>query len=165
MKLRVPPQSWVLTPGILLGTIISATIVLTASADLTNCTPPPSGLVGWWPGEGNANDRVGTNNGTLRGGATFAAGEVSQAFSFDGVTGSVMVPDAPALHFTNAMTVEAWVNPKAIGGHFQEVVSKWFGNDNQLSFTTSITPQGQAYLLVSSDGQTSVLGGDYMLVY
>jgi hypothetical protein len=29
------------------------------------CDPPPSGIVAWWPGEGNANDLVGSNNGTL----------------------------------------------------------------------------------------------------
>src|ERR1035441_4159276 len=39
MKLLMPSQSRVLTPSILLGAIISATIVLTAYADLTNCSP------------------------------------------------------------------------------------------------------------------------------
>jgi len=29
------------------------------------CISPPSGLVGWWPGDGNANDIIGGNNGTL----------------------------------------------------------------------------------------------------
>ena len=32
-----------------------------------SCTPAPSGLVGWWQGEGNANDSTGTNNGALSG--------------------------------------------------------------------------------------------------
>ena len=32
------------------------------------CDPAPSGLVSWWPGEGNANDIIGTNNGTPVGG-------------------------------------------------------------------------------------------------
>ena len=30
----------------------------------TSCLVPPSGLVGWWPGDSNANDIVGTNNAT-----------------------------------------------------------------------------------------------------
>ena len=60
--------------------------------------PPPAGLVGWWPGDGNANDIVGTNNGMLQGGATAtAAGVVGQAFSFDGTNGYVQIPDSPAL--------------------------------------------------------------------
>src|SRR5262245_10935955 len=33
------------------------------------CAPPPAGMVGWWPGDGNADDIQGSNNGTLEGGA------------------------------------------------------------------------------------------------
>ena len=46
--------------------------------------PAPAGMVSWWRGNGNANDSKGTNNGTLQGNATFAAGKVSQGFSSTG---------------------------------------------------------------------------------
>jgi len=36
------------------------------------CVPPPSDSVGWWTGDGSANDVVGANNGSLQNGATFA---------------------------------------------------------------------------------------------
>jgi hypothetical protein len=85
MKLQMPPQSRILTPSILLGTIISATIILTASADLTNCAPPPPGLVSWWPAEGSADDTLGKNNGVLVNGASFATGLLGHAFNFDGI--------------------------------------------------------------------------------
>ncbi|MCX6023623.1 MAG: hypothetical protein NTZ05_18190 [Chloroflexi bacterium] len=49
------------------------------------CVMPPSGILSWWPGEGNANDMKNRNPGVLRNGAGFAAGRVGQAFSFDGV--------------------------------------------------------------------------------
>ena len=55
----------------------SAMLVTTAHA---SCTPPPSGIVSWWQGEGNANDSWGTNNGVLQGGLGFTAGEVGLAF-------------------------------------------------------------------------------------
>ena len=72
-------------------------------------TPAPSGLVGWWAGDGNAKDMAGTNNGTLMGGAIAnAAGYVGLAFKLDGTNGFVQIPDSPVFHPTN-FTIEAWV--------------------------------------------------------
>ena len=77
------------------------------------CTAAPSGMVAWWRAEGNANDSIGSNNGTLLGGAGFSTGMVGQSFSFDGSTGYVNVPDSASLDgITNAMSVETWINPQ-----------------------------------------------------
>src|ERR1035437_5155964 len=92
MKTMTTLQSRVSAPGILLVTFISATIALTALAGVPTCAPTPPGLVGWWAGEGNASDSAGTNNGTLYGGMSFAAGEAGQAFSFNGSSGYVDTP-------------------------------------------------------------------------
>ena len=73
-----------------------------------SCVTPSSGIVGWWPGEGNANDVIGGDNGTLEGGATFAPGMVGQGFRLDGTNAYVQIPDSDALKPTN-VTVEAWV--------------------------------------------------------
>jgi hypothetical protein len=74
------------------------------------CVQPPSGLISWWPGDGNANDTKDGNNGTLQNGATFAAGMVGQAFSLDGIDDSVNVGNAPTLHVSAGnFTVDAWV--------------------------------------------------------
>ena len=71
----------------------------------------PAGMVGWWPGDGNADDIVSGNHGTLQGDATFAAGMVGQAFSLDGVGDWVELVGAEALSLTNSdFTVDAWVN-------------------------------------------------------
>lgn len=40
---------------------------------------PPADLVAWWPGDGNANDIVGGNDGGLLGGSAYAPGKVGQA--------------------------------------------------------------------------------------
>jgi serine/threonine protein kinase len=104
----------------------------------------PSGLVSWWPAEGNANDIVGSNNGILQGDTTFAPGEVGQAFSLNAsASSSVRIPYAPSL-ITPAYTVETWINPTAqvSGGIGQTVI---FGQ-----------PYGQAQLLVRT-GTTGVL--------
>ena len=63
------------------------------------CSAPPSGLVTWWNGDGNANDIVGANNGTLINGTSFAPGKVGQAFSLDGVDDYVEIPHSESLNF------------------------------------------------------------------
>jgi hypothetical protein len=72
----------------------------------TNC--PSSSLVSWWPAEGNASDIVGTNNGTMRNGATFAPGKVGQGFYLDGADDFVLVPDNPSLDFASGFSVQLW---------------------------------------------------------
>ena len=78
-----------------------------------SCVPAPSGLVSWWPGEGNANDVVGGNNGNPTGGITYAAGEVGQAFVFNGSTSYIPVPASPSLNNIGAsgsgFTIECWI--------------------------------------------------------
>ena len=60
-------------------------VVAAAMAEDPSQMTAPAGLVHWWPGDGNADDIVGGNHGTLSSGAAFAQGMVGQAFSFDGV--------------------------------------------------------------------------------
>src|SRR5438067_1012218 len=92
-------------------------VIVTGSPDVTptptptpSCVPPPSNMVSWWPGDGNANDIWDSNPGTLQGGATFAPGEVGQAFSLDGDDDRVDVIDNPNLNpGTGSFTVDAWV--------------------------------------------------------
>ena len=79
---------------------------------VTPVVPPvmaPSGLVSWWPGDGDAKDAAGSNDGQPRQGATFAPGLVGQAFAL--TNGAyIEVPNAPSLNFsgTRPMTLELW---------------------------------------------------------
>ena len=68
--------------------------------------PTIPGLVNWWPGEGNATDIVGLNDGTLFGGATFGPGLVNQSFLFDGIN-DYMDIGQPLLE--SAGTIDFWV--------------------------------------------------------
>jgi hypothetical protein len=69
----------------------------------------PPGLVALWSGEGNANDNVGGNNGTLMGSTTFAPGKVGQGFVFDGNNGSGVLLGNPAGLQLQDFTIEAWI--------------------------------------------------------
>ena len=73
------------------------------------CVKPPSGLVSWWPGDGDASDITGGNSGTLQNGATFAPGMVGQAFSFDGLDDYVEVPHDASLDIGTGFTFDAWI--------------------------------------------------------
>ncbi len=85
-----------------------------ASTLQTQFTCANPGLVALWSAEGNADDVSGNNhNGALQNGATYAPGKVGMAFSLNGVNANVAVPDDPALHFSNAMSVEGWINTTA----------------------------------------------------
>ena len=84
-------------------------VLISAQLCRGDCVPATGGLIGWWPGDGSANNVFGTNNGTLSGGATASApGMVATSFSFDGTNGSVQIPNSPLLRPTN-LTVETWV--------------------------------------------------------
>ncbi len=92
--------------------------VTITAMDATGCTPPPSNMVSWWPGDGNARDIQGGNNGAPQNGVTFVPGKVGQAFSFaGGLHDFVEVQANPNLNLTQALTIDAWVNPSGVNQH------------------------------------------------
>src|SRR2546421_5520330 len=73
-----------------------------------SCAPAPAGMIAWWKGEGDATDSQGDHNGTVNG-ATFASGEVGQAFTFDGTDDTVSIPDSADWNFgTDEFTFDFW---------------------------------------------------------
>jgi hypothetical protein len=79
--------------------------------DALTCAAPPPGMVAWYPGDDNAQDIQGGNHGTLQEGVTFVPGKVGSSFGFNGVNAHVAVPDSPSLRFTDAITIDLWINP------------------------------------------------------
>jgi hypothetical protein len=71
-------------------------------------------------------DRSGNNfTGALTATTWTTAGKFGNALSFNGSSSWITVADAPALHLTTGMTVEAWVNPGAsMSGTWREVLYK-----------------------------------------
>ncbi|MBU6240025.1 MAG: DUF4347 domain-containing protein, partial [Planctomycetes bacterium] len=93
----------------------NATTSTTYSEGTTSADIYAGGMVGAWRGDGNANDQLGQNNGSLVNGATYGTGRSGQAFSFDGVDDYVQIGSSSTFKMTNAFSLEAWVNPTGSG--------------------------------------------------
>ncbi|MFN7161311.1 MAG: LamG-like jellyroll fold domain-containing protein [Candidatus Gracilibacteria bacterium] len=76
------------------------------------CPLVPTDMVSWWKADGNTNDSISSNNGTLTNGATYGEGKIGNAFSFDGVDDYV---SGTASNFAgiNQFTMSAWVKVNA----------------------------------------------------
>lgn len=110
----------------------------------------PAGLVaayGFNEGAGTtAGDLSGNNHTGILSGATWSTqGRFGGALQFDGIDDLVTVADTAALDLTTGMTLEAWVNPTALGG-WRTVVLKETSND-------------LAYTLYADDGTDPVPAG------
>lgn len=91
---------------LILGIATITAIVMTASAQsfITN------GLVSYYPFSGNANDSVGTNNGTNHGAilSTNRFGQANSAYLFNGSSSYIDLGSPSNLAFTNNFTLSAW---------------------------------------------------------
>jgi hypothetical protein len=118
--------------GVPLSIIISVGLLMLPDVGRADCVAPPSGLVAWWPGNGNANDTIGTNNATLLGNAAAnVTGMVGQAFSFDGVNAVVSAGTNSFFDFSGGsadFTIEAWVKPAALPSFSTGFASKSVGD-------------------------------------
>ncbi|RYE14053.1 MAG: PKD domain-containing protein, partial [Sphingobacteriales bacterium] len=95
-----------------------------------------SGLVAYYPLNGNANDFVGANHGKLvnQPPSTTDRKEVpNSAIFLDGDNDFVEIPDNPVLQFTTAMTISFWVKPMGtVSQPIQLLVkSRYTGGDEQ----------------------------------
>lgn len=101
---------------------------------------PTKGLVAYYPFSGNANDSSGNgNNGTVNGATltTDRFGNPNSAYSFNGTSNYIVVPDNNTLDITNHFTLSAWIN---IADYSVETtndpVSTIFGKPRQSGWAT-----------------------------
>lgn len=74
---------------------------------------PTNGLVGWWPFNGNANDESANMNNGLIYGATLSSdrfGLANKAFSFNGLTNYIEVPNSSTISVSGSYTISVWIN-------------------------------------------------------
>src|SRR4051794_24763996 len=81
------------------------------SSGAQSCINHPSDLVGWWSGDGNANDISGSDNhGSPEQGVSYASAKVGTGFSMDGA-GAVLINRSLSLH-VYSFTLAAWIKPQ-----------------------------------------------------
>lgn len=108
------------------GTTLSNTVSVTSDAVETDtsdnsatettdvgCIAKPTGMTAWWRANNTAADIIGGQNGTLTNGATYAAGKVNQAFSFNGTNQFVSISNMA--NATSNFSIDAWINPTSVG--------------------------------------------------
>jgi hypothetical protein len=99
--------------------------------------PPAAGYWRFDEGSGTtAADASGNGNtGTFQGGVTWITdGRFGSAVRINGTDGVVVVPNAPGLNPTTAISITAWINAESWDGGNRRILEKG-DNDNQYRFT------------------------------
>jgi subtilisin-like proprotein convertase family protein len=78
------------------------------------------------------------NTGTIVNATWSTAGKYGNGLFFNGTSAWVAINDAPSMHLTTGMTVEAWVDPSSVDNRWREVLYK--GND--LIYLEAMSPSG-----------------------
>jgi hypothetical protein len=87
--------------------------------------PAPVAAFSFNEGSGSTvHDASGRGNDGTTANTGWAAGKFGGALSFNGTSSWVTVADSPSLDLTTAMTLEAWVNPNALGTTWRTVLFK-----------------------------------------
>ncbi len=132
----------VYTAGSTLGTdtirVVDATgNSATGIVMVIGCAAIPSGLVGWWRAEDNANDTLSHIQGRLQGGTAFTSGKVGRAFVFDGIEDFV---DFPTGAFSDLPTFGVWVKTAQADG---VILDAGAGSQGYQTWRLSLDAQGR----------------------
>jgi hypothetical protein len=141
------------------STIISdLTAVIAANSPLPPSPVTPSGLVAFYPLDGNGSDASGNgNNGTLSGttSATGHTGQAGTALSFSG-SAVVTVPSSSALKaLTGDMTLVFWVKRGATPITNTMIPVSRRESSNRIHFLTYAQPGGFGFQCCSSGGSAT----------
>jgi hypothetical protein len=173
-KLNTSRNNFAVPQHLLLG-LLSAWVLTSATPAWGDgagqqCTmaPQSSHLIGWWTGDGNYKDITPSDHdGMLKGDGTdtadsdtpFTAGEVLQAFHFDGAADYVQIPNASDLNIpTGKVSVDAWINPTTATQQYPSILSKGDVGNYKESYALFLAPGGNVGFLVNKDGTAAGRG-------
>jgi hypothetical protein len=107
----------------------SAPVTVTVSNTAPPPPPPPTGLVASYNFDAGSGTTLAdlsgnANSGTITGATWATSGKTGGALSFNGTSNYVQVADSNSLDLTTGMTLEAWVNPSALGTSWRTLLFK-----------------------------------------
>jgi len=106
------------------------TNIYNSSLPQTACLPanvPTSGLVGYWPFCGNANDESGNGNNGTNNGATLTTdrfGNSNSAYVFDGIDNFISFPQKFNFHNAGDASISIWIKSNSIPNALQATFLK-----------------------------------------
>lgn len=111
VQLTAAGNYWVLATNSA-GSAASSNAALTVV--VPDCTPAPTGLVGWWPGEASGLDVVGGNHGLVGTGVSYGGAKVGLGFQHSPGNAGVRIPAAPVLDVGAGagFSIECWIKPQ-----------------------------------------------------
>ena len=117
---------------------------------------PTSGLIGYWPFSGNANDESGNGNNGNVNGATLTSdrfGNVNSAYIFNGISNNILINNSSSFN-TESWSISAWYLTSATG--YNRISTKspnyLIGETNYLAI---IVLNGNAFGSASQNGNTN----------
>lgn len=134
-------------------------LALVSSSLALDC---PAGTVSYWQldeGSGSAaGDSVGSNDGTVYGGAAWVSGKVNSSLSFDGVNDYIDSGDIDALDGLSSLSISLWVKPTSLST-LKSLISKYNSSTGNWIIETSYNGAGGANNLLFAP--TAIGGNDY----
>ena len=113
-----------------------------------------------------ANNSVGSNTGVVHG-ASWVAGQVGTALSFNGSSNYVQIPNSDSLRIPDQVTAEAWIRPTGFNFADQNtIIGKWkdSGSDETHNFNyyLGLRHNGLATFYVGINGVIYGIDGPYL---
>ncbi len=109
-------------------------------------------MVSHWTGDNTPSDSVGSNDATFYNGTTYTAGQVGQAFRFDGNNDRAIIADDPSLALTGSLSIEAWANADSYATKHGIILFRGDDRDGLDPYQLTVTSSGQLRFGISGGG-------------
>jgi hypothetical protein len=131
-----------------------------ASSNGGGATPNPlwDGLLAYYTADNTSNDALGTYNGTLTNGATYATGKINNGFSFDGVNDYVNLGNVLNFDGASPFSVSVWVYTSSTSAqtYFSKLNGSFLGYEMTVNYGAGVRfflRSATGYIELSINGQ------------